>query len=417
MEFELQPVTEPGRQMVDLAEKHAAGFASRAAEHDRDGTFAFENVKAMRESGFSAAAVPKEFGGMGVTSIHDSIVAMSRLGRADASTPLAFTMHLFRTLNMVRALRIANAAGDKARQTRYKDMLSKIGAGELIIAVANSERGANIRTSRTLATKVEGGWLFNGTKTFATGSPAADALAVRARYENDSGEIRLGAAIVPVARPGLEIMNNWDGLGMKASGSHDVVFTDYFVSDEEFDDIGEFGKFNASALAGVSGSSLGLASVFLGIAESAHDIAVTAIRDRDAARDPMNQATAAENEIDLAAMRGILGRAAQVLDDNLQTAEGFDGVGAPPVLSGMEAFQLIKNAACAKKFVMDQSCVIVDRALTLYGGGGFLNNSPLARLYRDVRAGPFMQPWARHQAIDLIGKVALGLDPNEELSD
>ena len=63
---------------------------------------------------------------------------------------------------------------------------------------------------------------------------------------------------------------------------------------------------------------------------------------------------------------------------------------------------------------MDRACVIVDRALTLSGGAGFLNSSTLARLYRDVRAGPFMQPWARNQAMDLVGKVALGVDPNED---
>ena len=79
-----------------------------------------------------------------------------------------------------------------------------------------------------------------------------------------------------------------------------------------------------------------------------------------------------------------------------------------------EAFQLIKNAACAKKFVMETAVTIVDRAMTLYGGGGYLANSTLARLYRDVRAGPFMQPWATNQAIEFIGKVALGVDLNEE---
>ena len=82
--------------------------------------------------------------------------------------------------------------------------------------------------------------------------------------------------------------------------------------------------------------------------------------------------------------------------------------------SQMEMFQIIKNVACAKKFVMEKSGVIVDRAIMLFGGGGFLATSPLARLYRDVRAGPLMQPWASNQAIEIIGKVSLGLDPNAE---
>jgi alkylation response protein AidB-like acyl-CoA dehydrogenase len=292
-------------------------------------------------------------------------------------------------------------------------MLKKIGAGELFITVANSEPGADVRTSKTLATKTDGGWLFNGLKTFATGSPAADVLAVRARFENEAGEQRMGAAIVPVDRPGVEIMNNWDGLGMRSSGSHDVVFTDYFVADDEFDDIGVYGQFNAPFLALGSVSSMGLSAIFLGIAETAHEIAVSAIKQREGgASYPMNQVTVAENEIDLAAARGILSRGAQLFDDLYQTGAEHP---VPLIDDSTEtAFQLIKNSACTKKFVMETSVTIVDRALTLYGGGAYLANSPLAKLYRDVRAGQFMQPWARNQAIELIGKVGLGLDPNNE---
>ncbi|MAF37475.1 MAG: hypothetical protein CL696_01090 [Chloroflexi bacterium] len=404
MDFELKALTDPGKRMVELAEKHAADFAVTAAEYDRKGVFPVENVTALRKSGFAAAAVPEELGGMGVTSNHDCMVAMNRLGRAEGSTPLAFIMHLSRTLGTARALRRAIATGNKALRNRSEELLKKIGVGEAFITVANSEPGANIRTSRTLATKVEGGWLFNGAKTFATGSPAADMLAVRARFENEAGNQRMGAAIVPVDRLGVEIKSNWDGMGMRASGSHDVIFTDYLVKDEEFSDIGEYGKYNAPFLAMASVSSIGLSSIFLGIAESAHQIAVDAIKGRDGgAHYPMNQVTTADNEIDLAACRAMLSRAAQMLDD--YSLEGDE--------TEERAFQIIKNGAVAKKFVMTTSGAIVDRALTLYGGAGFLANSTLSRLYRDVRAGPFMQPWATNQAIAFIGQVALGLDPNE----
>ena len=404
MDFELKALTDPGKRMVELAEKHAANFAVTAAEYDRKGVFPVENVTALRKSGFAAAAVPEELGGMGVTSNHDCMVAMNRLGRAEGSTPLAFIMHLSRTLGTARTLRRAIATGNKALRDRSEELLKKIGVGEAFITVANSEPGANIRTSRTLATKVEGGWLFNGAKTFATGSPAADMLAVRARFENEAGDQRMGAAIVPVDRLGVEIKSNWDGMGMRASGSHDVIFTDYLVKDEEFSDIGEYGKYNAPFLAMASVSSIGLSSIFLGIAESAHQIAVDAIKGRDGgAHYSMNQVTTADNEIDLAACRAILSRAAQMLDD--YSLEGDE--------TEERAFQIIKNGAVAKKFVMTTSGAIVDRALTLYGGAGFLANNTLSRLYRDVRVGPFMQPWATNQAIEFIGQVALGLDPNE----
>ena len=410
MDFELKALTEPGKRMVDLAEEHSANFAATAAEHDREGTFPIENVTAMKKSGFSAAGVPVEFGGMGVTSVHDCIVALNRLGRGEASTPLAYTMHLSRTLSTARALRLAIASGNQARRRRSEEMLKKIGAGELFITVANSERGADVRTSKTLATKTDGGWLFNGTKTFATGSPAAAELAVRARYINESGEERMGATIAPIDRPGVKIMNNWDGLGMRASGSHDVVFTDYFVSDEEFDDTGKYGEFNAPFLALGTNSSMGLSSIFLGIAETAHELAISAINRRDGSLYPMNQTTIAENEIDLAAARGILSRGAQYYDEFYQTGVEFP-VGEIDN-SPETAFKMIKNGACTKKFVMETAATIVDRCVTLYGGGAYVSDNPMAKLYRDVRAGQFMQPWARNQAIEIIGKVALDLDPN-----
>ena len=410
MDFELKALTEPGKRMVDLAEEHSANFAATAAEHDREGTFPIENVTAMKKSGFSAAGVPVEFGGMGVTSVHDCIVALNRLGRGEASTPLAYTMHLSRTLSTARSLRLAIASGNQARRRRSEEMLKKIGTGELFITVANSERGADVRTSKTLATKTDGGWLFNGTKTFATGSPAADVLAVRARYINESGEERMGATIAPIDRPGVKIMNNWDGLGMRASGSHDVVFTDYFVSDEEFDDTGKYGEFNAPFLALGTNSSMGLSSIFLGIAETAHELAISAINRRDGSLYPMNQTTIAENEIDLAAARGILSRGAQYYDEFYQTGVEFP-VGKIDN-SPETAFKMIKNGACTKKFVMETAATIVDRCVTLYGGGAYVSDNPMAKLYRDVRAGQFMQPWARNQAIEIIGKVALDLDPN-----
>jgi len=406
--FELQAMTEPGKKMVSLAEIHAEDFMGRADQHDQDRTVAFENFEAIKSSGLAGIAAPVELGGYGMSSMHDWMVCMNRLGRGDGSTALAFNMHMNRTLALTRAWRNSKTNGNKTRENRSAELLRRITAGDLIIAVANAEPGADIRTSSTEAKKVEGGWLLNGRKIFATGSPAAGALAVRCKYTSGTGEVRLGAAIVPTDRDGLDIKGNWNGMGMRGSGSHDVVFTDYFVKDEELDDIGEFGKFNSPMLSVASGGNLGLAAVFLGIAELAHQTIVNSIKSRGHTRHPMSQFRIAENEVDLATCIAMLDCSGRNVDEFYHEFSV-----RPP--SNEQALIQLKDTQSTKLVVNRKAVEVVDRCMTLSGGAGYLESNVLSRLYRDVRAGPLMQPFAVNKAYEFIGIVALGLDPSEEM--
>ena len=401
--FELQPITNPGQKMVSLAEAHAEDFVSRAGQHDQDRTVAFENFEAIKSSGLSGCAAPVELGGAGMSSMHDWMVCMNRLGRGDGSTALAFNMHMNRTLGLTRAWKSSRATGNEAREYRSAELLKRITSGDLIIAVANAEPGADIRTSSTEAKKTVGGWLLNGRKTFATGSPAAGALSIRCKYTNDSGEVRLGAAIVPTDRDGMDIKGNWNGMGMRGSGSHDVVFTDYFVNDE-----GPFGRFNAPMLSVASGSNLGLAAVFLGIAEFAHQTIVDSIKDRGQTRHPMSQFRVAENEVDLATCIAMLDYSGRNVDEFYHE---FSAVSP----SNDKALLQLKDTQSTKLVVNKKAVDVVDRCMALSGGAGYLESNVLSRLYRDVRAGPLMQPFAANKAYEFIGLVALGLDPSEEM--
>jgi alkylation response protein AidB-like acyl-CoA dehydrogenase len=137
MTFELQALTEPGRRLVALAEELAADFATRAVQHDREGSFAHENIDALRRSGYLAAPVPAEFGGMGVDCVHDILVASSRLARGDASTTIGVNMHLGNTMRQVRGWRRAAANGDHERAARFRAAMEAIAAGEMVIAAAD----------------------------------------------------------------------------------------------------------------------------------------------------------------------------------------------------------------------------------------------------------------------------------------
>jgi alkylation response protein AidB-like acyl-CoA dehydrogenase len=411
MDFALQPCTESGKHFVAIAEQHAADFATRAAEHDRDGSFPFEHMAAMQRSGAMAACVPEALGGLGVRSVHDYMLGMSRLGRGDGSTAIAANMHIFRPWRMTRLWEAARAAGDVVYAAGLERRLRRIGAGQLLMCACVSEAGTDILHPQLDATQTDGGWLLNGRKIFATMSPAVQLLDISFRFMDAQGGERLAMASVPHDSPGLEITYNWDALGMRGSGSHDVVFTDCFIPDTALLDLGLWGEWSEPYLTGNLILAMGLAGVFLGIAEAARDLSVEAVKTRRkgpsgrtlAQRYPI-QHLIAEIEIDLAASRAILGRSTMTADAFFErhSAEGI------PL---NQLHELMKDFQCAKWFVNRKAIDIVDRALTASGGAGYLSRHPLSRLYRDVRAGPFMQPFSPNEAFEYIGKVTLGLPP------
>src|SRR3954465_9156448 len=111
MPIELTAHTDAGARLVTIAERLAHELASRAAEHDRDGTYPFEAIDALKAAGYFAAPVPIELGGLGVSSSHDLVVASSRLARGNASVAIGVNMHLVAVQNMARRRQVAVAAG------------------------------------------------------------------------------------------------------------------------------------------------------------------------------------------------------------------------------------------------------------------------------------------------------------------
>ena len=92
--FELTAKTETGARLVRLAETLAEELATRAAQHDREASFPHASIDALKRAGYFAAPIPAEHGGLGATSVHDVVVASSRLARGDASVAIGVNMHL-----------------------------------------------------------------------------------------------------------------------------------------------------------------------------------------------------------------------------------------------------------------------------------------------------------------------------------
>src|SRR5215510_4931386 len=173
MDFQLMPVTAPGARLIELAEQHARDFATRAEQHDRDGTFPFENIDALRKSGVMAACVPEELGGLGVDSIHDYVLGINRLGRGDGSTAIAANMHIFQPWRWTRLWRAATVAGQERRAAQLAQLLRQVGAGQVVICAVVSEPGTDLLHPLVEATRTTDGWRLNGRKIFGTLSPAA----------------------------------------------------------------------------------------------------------------------------------------------------------------------------------------------------------------------------------------------------
>jgi L-evernosamine nitrososynthase len=387
--FELTATTQNGARLMLLAESLSEDLATRAALHDRDATFPHASVDALKRAGYFTAPIPAEHGGLGVTSVHDVVVASSRLARGDASVAIGVNMHLVILLNIVRRWQTAVAAADQRRTAALGASLQAIARDGVIIAAAISELGQDLTRPRTTATRTPSGWRIDGRKSFCTMSPAATVLYTAVTFVDDAGVERYGYAQVPTDAAGVDIEGDWDALGMRASGSHSVTFAGVEIPRTAL--LGGFVAGDGDAYMErnlVAG--LFHASASLGIAESAASAVASSLAARGEP-DARTRTLLAQNVVDLGACRATLSRSATLVDE-----------------SDEHFVALFAETQAAKTFVNETAARIVDRALALSGGAGYLNGNPLARAYRDVRAGSFMHPLGANRAYEFLGDVALG---------
>jgi L-evernosamine nitrososynthase len=403
MSFQLTARTEPGRRLVALAESLANEIEPHAAGHDRDASFPFDSCAALRRSGYFAAPIPEELGGLGVTSVHDVLVASSRLAQGDAALTLGVNMHFAFLLNVVRRWQIARAAGDERRSQAFAGTLAQIVRDGTIFAAAGSELRQDVTRPKTTAARTDSGWIVSGHKVFCTMSSAADVFYTAVTYLDDRSRERYGYAMVPRETPGVVVHHDWDALGMRASGSHSISFENVQLPPSALrggfpvGDAVEYMERNLNA-------GLFHASAALGIAESAH-ASIAGQLGRRQALDPHTQVLAAESLVELSACRAVFSRAAALIDEHRALNPTSTGTAG-------ELTSLFAEAQSAKTFIGEAAVRIVDRALALSGGAGYLNGSPLARAYRDVRATAFMHPLGSNRAYAFLGEFVAGREPS-----
>jgi alkylation response protein AidB-like acyl-CoA dehydrogenase len=379
---EIMP-TDRERELVAWAAELGAAIADQSARHDREGSFVAEAYDLLRSSGYLALAVPEELGGRGAT-IRQVAMAQRELARHCASTALASVMHqhvvLFTAWRHRRGM-----AGAEATLRRVAD--------EGIVLVSTG--GADLTRPRGEARRVDGGYVVSGRKIFASQAPVGTVLSTMFAYDDpDEGRIVLNMA-VPLAAEGVTVVETWDALGMRGTGSHDVELRDVFVPDEKIMARRPHGKIDGALQVILSIAMPPIAAVYLGVAEAARDHAVAAVADTSRRLDPTVQ------------------RQVGLIDTRLRVAGwALDGALAVVGDDPTPAMTTVAAVMAAKREIALAGVEVCDLAMEVAGGAAFSRTSPIEQAYRDVRGAKF-HPLTPEESLVHAGLLALGLPADD----
>src|SRR5262245_1936558 len=261
-----------GTTVATLSEDLIGRCGSRAATYDRENRFFTEDFEELRAAGYLKYAVPKELGGAGMT-LADVCREQRRLAYRAPATALATNMHLYWT----------GVAADMRRMgdSSLEWVLREAAAGE-VFAAGHGEAGNDLPLflSTAKAEKTDGGYKFWGHKTFGSLTPVWTRLGLHAMHADAAGGPKIVHAFLPRDAKGYSIKETWDTLGMRATRSDDTVLDGAFVPDKYVARVVPAGTADLFVLAIFGWAEPTFASIYLGLAERARDIAAAGVKKR-----------------------------------------------------------------------------------------------------------------------------------------
>ena len=377
-----------------LSDEMLARFDERAQTYDRQNRFLDEDFAELRACGFLDIAIPTEFGGGGAR-LDEYSRLLRRLSYHAPATALAVNMHIYWTGVAADLLR----AGDES----CRFILDKAAAGEVLCALhGESGNDMPVMLSTASASRADGGWSISGHKIFGSLTPVWTLGGFHAMDTSDPAAPKIVHGFIPRTTAGVEIVETWDTLGMRATQSQDTVLDKVFVPDELVALVcpagfAGAGPFHVSVFAW---ALLGFASVYLGAAQRAYDITLQQMPRRTSIALTNSMAHHPEVQHNVSEMRMAYDAAEALLERTAQDwTEGVDHADWPVRIIG------------ARHVVINNAYDIVDRALDLSGGAGAFKRHRIEQLFRDVRMGRF-HPGNTLLAHELIAKLCLGIDPD-----
>ena len=355
MNFDLTPE----QQLVrDTVRKFAESrIAPVAAELDREHRFPYELVAELAELGLMGMTVPEEYGGAGADTVSYAI-AVEELTRIDSSVAITLAAH--HSLGTLPIFYFGN-------EEQKRDWLPQLASGKRLAAFGLTEPGAgsDAGASRTTATLRDGQWIVNGSKIFITnaGTDITACVTITAR----TGEGELSNLIVPNGTPGYEISPPMEKMGWHASDTRELSFRDCSVPEGNL--LGPRGQGFGQFLEILDGGRISVAAMAVGLAQGAYDLAAAYAREREQFGRPVAKFQAVQFRLvdmatEIEAARNLVYKVAWVKDQ-----------GRP----------FGKEAAIAKLYSGEMSNRVVNWALQVHGGYGYMDEFAISRLYRDQK--------------------------------
>ncbi|MDR7036651.1 alkylation response protein AidB-like acyl-CoA dehydrogenase [Methylobacterium sp. BE186] len=373
---------------LDVARTLAQSFAERAAEHDRTGAFPHENIAALREAGLLALCVPRRLGGAG-GGLARAVETVGAIGAGEPATALVLAMTLLQQGLVLRDGSpwpgpVADAFG-RAAAAR----------GALINALrVEPELGTPARGGlpATIAQRDGAGWRVTGRKIYSTGAPGLAYGLVFAR--TDEAEPRTGNLLVPLDAPGVRIEETWDHLGLRASGSHDVLLEDVFVPADHAVDLRAPEAWARPDALQQAWSCALLAALYDGVARAAQGWLVGFLRGR-------RPGSLGAPLASLARFQEAVGENERLLSVNARLVAGL----AAETDSGR--LPAAQESGFVKITVTENAIAAVQRAAELGGNAGLSRANPLERHLRDVLCARIH--WPQGDAVRMqAGRAVLG---------
>ena len=330
-----------------------------AAEIDRSNNFPAELWREMGELGMLGVTVPEEFGGAGMSYLAHT-VAVEEVARASASVSLSYGAHSNLCVNQIKL------NGSQEQKEKY---LPKLVSGEHVGALAMSEAGAgsDVVSMKLHAEKRNDHYRLNGNKYWITNGPDADTLVVYAKTEPEAGSKGITAFLVEKSFKGFSTSPHFDKLGMRGSNTAELIFDDCEVPFENV--LGEEGKGVKVLMSGLDYERVVLAGIGTGIMAACMDEIMPYMAERKQFGQPIGNFQLMQGKI--ADMYTAMNSARAYVYEVAKACDRGDVTR--------------QDAAACCLYASEEAMKQAHQAVQALGGAGFLNDAPVARIFRDAK--------------------------------